>query len=370
MSEALPRNARQPVPMVITQRTLSWRPARLMLDRALGTMRPDITRVSCERWQVAPGSCTEVRPAKVLAGQLERISGSKFGSVKAVTRHLRGGFDVIELPTMAYCIRDVLLHDGVLHARGGIRQLRPGSRFAPWAFAPRECGRTALYESWHGNRSFAHWLGDDCLTYRLAEEAGAPLSTGQSGRRVPKYEHGAEYESALRIAPATRSAIHCDELVLFDDAAHNEHKRARADDMRRRLIRRPVERHRGVFLLSYGATDNPAGLSNELALAEYLTARHGFRVIAPGRAEIGEIARACGGAEIVAGVEGSHLAHGLVMMPSDACAFVIQPPTRAVSALKRLTDRQGQNYALVVAKGTNDGFTADIDEVARTLDLV
>ncbi|XJJ70994.1 glycosyltransferase family 61 protein [Novosphingobium sp. BL-8A] len=351
---------------------MSLRPGRLLFDRLLGTTRPDIAKASFERWQVAPRSCTEVLPAKALPGQIERISGTRSGTVKEVARYLKGGFDVIEAATMGYCIRDVLLHDGMLHARGGLRRLRPGSRFTPLTLAPRETGRIALYESWLGNRCFAGWLGGDCLTYRLAEEAGAPFTTGQSG------PHVAEYESALRITPASAAAIHCDELVLFDDAPHNEHKRARADDMRRRLVRRPVERHRGVFLLSYGAAENWVGssaersaeLANELAVAEYLAARHGFRVLAPSRAGIAEIARACGGAEIVAGVDGNHLVHGLVMMPPDARALVIQPQTRAGSALKRLTDRQGQNYALVVARGTNDGFAADIDEIARTLDLV
>lgn len=350
--------------MAMTRRTLSWLPGRLLIDRLIGTARPDIAKASFERWQVAPRSCTEVLPAKALPGQIECISGARFGTVKEVARYLKGGFDVIEAPTMGYCIRDVLLHDGALHARGGVRRLRPGSRFTPLALAPRESGRIALYESWNGNRCFADWLGGDCLTYRLAEEAGAPFTTGQSG------PHVAEYESALRIAPASGLAIHCDELVLFDDVPQNEHKRARADDMRRRLVRRPVERHRGIFLLSYGATDGSTGLVNELAVAEYLAAYHGFRVLCPGRAGIAEIARACGGAEIVAGVEGSHLIHGLVMMPPDASAFVIQPQTQAVSALKRLTDRQGQNYALVVARGTNNGFAANIDEIARTLDLV
>jgi capsular polysaccharide biosynthesis protein len=72
---------------------------------------------------------------------------------------------------------------------------------------------------------------------------------------------------------------------------------------------------------------------------------------------------------VIAGVEGSHLVHGVMLMPPGARALVVQPPGRAVSALKRMTDRQGQDYSLVVGVGTNEAFHADPGEIERTLDL-
>jgi len=48
---------------------------------------------------------------------------------------------------------------------------------------------------------------------------------------------------------------------------------------------------------------------------------------------------------------------------------VIQPPTRAVSVLKLLTDRQGQDYSLVVGEGNDEVFDACAGEIERTLDL-
>lgn len=357
----------------MTARTLSWRPGRVMLGRLLGAAQSDIAKAAYDRWQVAPRSCTEVRPATVLPGQLERIADVRSGTLKEVVRRLKGGFDVIEAPTMGYCFRDVLLHDGTLHAdrgrsHGATRRLQTRSRFSPVSFAPREMGRMAIYESLAGNRGFASWLGDDCLTYRLAEAAGQPFATppATKGRTTP---HIAEYESALGIAPMRSPSMLFDDLILFDDAPQNEHKRARADDMRRRLVSRPVERHAGVFLLSRRTPTNTS-LLNEGAIAEYLAIRHGFRVLDPDSASLADIARACGGAEVVAGFAGAHLVHGLVTMPPDASAFVIHPQRHASSVLKRLTDRQGQGYALIVAKGAADGFTADIADIERTLGLV
>lgn len=377
LNEALPHADEPPrwpelAPAMIGRR-FSLRPGRSMLDRLLGAAQPDIARVACERWQVAPRSCAEVRPALVLPGQLARLADARSDTPRDVLRHLKGGFDVIEAPTIGYCFRNVLLHDGTLHAsseqvRGAVRPLRSRSGFSPLAIAPREVGRMAIYESLAGNRSFASWLGDDCLTYRLAEAAGQPFATLPALLPIGHGTHVADYESALSMAPARGASVLFDDLILFDDAPQNDHKRARADDMRRRLTSRPVERHAGVFLLS-GSGARAGWLANETAVAEHLAIRHGLRILDPASASLPDIARACGGAEVVAGAAGDHLVHGLMTMPPDARAFVIHPPLRASSALKRFTDRQGQDYALVVAKGAADGFTADIAEIERTLGL-
>ncbi len=89
----------------------------------------------------------------------------------------------------------------------------------------------------------------------------------------------------------------------------------------------------------------------------------------PGRASVAELIDACAGARIVAGVEGSHLVHGLTLMPAEARLLAIQPPDRTVSVLKLITDRQGQEYGLVVGRGSNGAFSADIGEIEQTLDL-
>ncbi len=78
---------------------------------------------------------------------------------------------------------------------------------------------------------------------------------------------------------------------------------------------------------------------------------------------------ACAGAEVVAGVEGSQLTHGVVAMPEDSTLFVLQPPLRATSVLKLFTDRARQRFSFVVGEGGDTDFRVDIGEVHRTLDL-
>lgn len=345
------------------RRALSLRPAATMTAGLLRRSLPDIAAAAVERWQIAPGTTLEVLPAKYLPGQLERIVGAEFASIGEVVQHFRGGFGSRQSATMGYRLRNVLLHDGVLQAAGAVRHLRQRARYRPLALAPCEEAGMALYESWLGNRWFGNWLSDDCLTYRLTESAGIPFTTHGPDGHLPQYER------ALDMLPARGTSALFRDLVIFDDGGHNEHKRQRAEAMRRRLVHASAPRHPGTFLLR-GTSGDARVLAGERRIAEHLAARRGFQVLDPSHADLAEIVRACGGARVVAGVEGSHLVHGLVAMPPDACALVIQPPSRAVSALKLLTDRQGQDYALVVGKGTKDAFTADVDEIERTLDLV
>lgn len=352
-----------PLRRFANRRVLSSRPATALAARFLRRRRPDIAAAAVERWQVAPPSRSEVRCAKILPGQYERIAGAEFASVDEVVRHFRGGFEAEHGATIGYRIRDALLHDGIVYAEGAARHLRRRSGVIPIAVARHEEARTALYETWLGNRWFGNWLSDDCLTYDLAQSAGLPFTTRGPSGHIPAYERAAD------MRPLRGTSALFRDLVVFDDSAHNENKGLRAEALRERLVGPSVVRHSGVFLLR-GCTGDARILRNERAIAEHLAKHRGFKVLDPSSAPLDEIVEACGGAEVIAGVEGSHLVHGLVMMPPGACAFVIQPPLRAVSALKLLTDRQGQDYALLVAEGTRDAFTADIDEIERTLDLL
>lgn len=344
------------------RRVVSIAPGVQMLRSAMRLATPDLFTKAVERWVVAPSSMVEVRPAKILPGQLDRIRGTEFASPAEVIRDFSGGFDSLQRETVAYRLNDVVLLNGVLHAGDAARHLRARSHRLPLGLVPRETIRASMYEGWLGNRWFGNWLCEDCLAYRLAEEVGAPLTTSSV------FGHMADYEQALGMEPTRTQAARFSELVLFDDSAHNEHKRARADDLRRRLSPARVDRHPGVFLLR-GASGDRRVLSNERELAERLAVKRGFRIVDPMALTAAEIVAACAGADVVAGVEGSHLVHGLMVMPNDARLFVVQPPDRTVAALKLVTDRQGQDYSFVVGVGTNETFHVDAGEVERTLDI-
>lgn len=340
----------------------TWRPGVNGLHRLLGKRPPDILTAAVDRWQIAPGNVVEVRPAKKLGGQLYRIRGAEFGGVAEVVRDFIGGFGAMQPPTMGYRLKNVLLTDGVLYAGDAVRHLQRRSARLPVHLVPHDLLDAVLYESWLGNRWFGNWLSDDCLTHDLAAYCGQPFTARAASG------HMTAYERALGMHPLRRASARFAELILFDDQSHNDHKRQRADLLRLRLTGGRIDRHPGIFLLR-GRSGAPRVLANEQAIAERLAVKRGFTILDPSTASLEEIVRLCGGASVVAGVEGSHLVHGLAVMPPDARAFVIQPPDRAVSALKRLTDRQGQDYSMLVGVGTHEAFIVDGDEVERTLDL-
>ncbi len=344
---------------------IRFRPVSGAVRKLGGRAVPDLPSAAREQWDAAPGSVLHVQPSVFLPGQLDRIRGTEFAPIDHVTRVLKGGFDTQEGPTRAYRVTDVDLVDGVLYAPNAQRPLRPRSTRSLAYQVPRESVSGTLYESWTGNRWFGCWLAEDCLAYPLAEAAGTPVTTSVEDG----WAHRRAYEARLGMAPRRLASAHFDELVLFDDMSSNAGRTKRAHDMREKLVRDAGAAPRpGVFLLR-GKTGDLRLLANEREIADRLATDYGFLVLDPLALAVDQIAAACGQAQVIAGVEGSHLVHGAAMMPPEATLFVVQPQDRATVFLKAMTDLRGQRFAFVVAQGGLEGFTADWEEVRQTLDL-
>lgn len=342
-----------------------FRPTIHSLRKAIGIRSADVEAAAVARWKIAPKSKQYVPAAKFLPGQIERIVATEFAPITEVVRTFRGNYDVVQGETTGFLLRDVELADGVLYASNTTRHLRPRRRRISAYPGVIEMQSGALYETWLGNRWFGNWLTDDCLTYKLAAEHGTPVSTRDIGQF-----HEPSYARVLGLEAKRIDHVHFDELTMFNDLQQNDSRKARADDMRKRLIAiTTAPSHAGVFLLR-GNTGQSRVLINERVIAEQLASKYGFRVLDPSVSSLEEIVNACAGARVVAGVEGSHLVHGLIVMPPDAALLVIQPPSRVVSALKIITDRQGQTYAFVVGKGSTEKFSVDWSEFERTLEMV
>lgn len=345
---------------------MSLAPLLTAIGRRLGHDAADLRAEALERWVIAPAEDMQVRKAIFLPHQLDRIRQSAFVAVADVRRAFEGDFSSPQTPTYGYRFRHVDLVDGVLYGHKGIMHLRRRQHWPLWKMRPREAISGALYESWIGNRWFGTWLHDDCLTYPLAVQYGQPVTS------APELAtgHVRQYESRLGMRPRRVTDVHFDELVLFDDRPHNAHKKARAAAFRRLMFgTQDLSPHPGVYIRR-GQTGDQRSLLNEAALAQHLQRHWGFLVLDPPSASVDDIVQACSGARVVAGVEGSHLVHGLVTMPDDACLFVVQPPDRTECVLKLNTDREGQDFAFVVAQGELSGFSVDLDEVDKTLEMV
>jgi hypothetical protein len=344
---------------------ISFTPAIEKIKRISGKLQINLEDEALERWEIYSENKHFIPRAIFLPGQLDRIGKTEFVSPAEVVESFLGDCEVVEAATVGFRIRDVDLVDGVLYGRRSTRHLRRQGRFRLAYRAPSDLITGALYESWLGNRWFANWLAEDCLTYRLAQQYGEPVCT-----TISPTGHVPEYESRLEMTPRRMTRTHFRELIFFDDSSTNSGKVARASEFRDKVIGASAPPlHAGVFLLR-GVTGDRRVLLNELAIAERLAATRGFRILDPSTSSVAEIVHACAGARVVAGVEGSHLTHGFMLMPAGAALLVLQPPQRVVAQLKIFTDRRDQTYAFVIGDGGAAEFSININEVEKTLDLI
>lgn len=343
----------------------SLRPLANRLRRLVGLPMQDLTRIARDQWEISPAETREVPPVICLPDQVERITHTEFAPLHATLKSLEGDPAEHVPATMAYRLCDVDLIDGVLYSGRSEMHLRRRQRSRMAHRLPQEHASGALYETWVGNRWFGNWLLDDCLTYRLAESAGHPVtSTPERGGHVPRYEQ------LLSMAPERLEDVHFDELVLFDDHANNSGRMARAQDMRQRLLKdhnpQPVT---GVFLYR-GQSGDARILENEDEIASKLEVEYGFRVMIPEQHSVDELIEACAATRVIAGVEGSQLNHGMAVMPPGGTLLTMQPPDRTTTAMKLLTDRWQQRFGLLVGYGSTHGFHIAWDEVQRTLAMI
>lgn len=341
------------------------RPIANRLRRLVGLPRPDLFDRAIEQWEICPAETRRVPPVIALPGQAERITRTEFGSLADVLRSLEGDPAESIPATMGYRFRDVDFVDGVLYSGTAEMHLRRRKR-SPFAHQrPETAISGAIYETWVGNRWFGNWLLDDCLSYRLAEDFGAPVtSTPEKGGHVPRYEQ------LLSMSPQRFGDVHFDELILFDDHYNNSGRIARAHDMRQRLLAgRKATPCPGVFLYR-GRSGDARILENEDEIAENLESQYGFRVIFAEDYSVDDLVRACGDTQVIAGVEGSQLNHGMAVMPPGGTLLTMQPADRTTTAMKLLTDRWQQKFALMVGVGTANGFRIEWPEVQATLDLI
>lgn len=334
--------------------------------QALGIKSGDPIVDATDQWEIAPADKRYLIPAIFLPDQLDRIRGTAFHPVEEVVSHFKGGYELHEGPSIGYRVRHVDLVDGVLYSANGDRHLRQRKRRLPAYVVPREVASGVLYESWFGNRWIYSWFADDCPRYLLAEQYGTPVTSATR----PQGQHIPAYEALLGMRPQRFNRVHFDELILLEDFNRGRERQARFGRVRQKLLAAagPHADHPGVFLLR-GKTGDARFLANEIEIAERLARERGLRVLDGTKMSVDELIAACAGARVVAGVEGSQLAHGVAVMAPGTLLFTIQPPTRVTSAMKMFTDREEMLYAFVIGEGDLGAFTVEWDEVIRTLDM-
>lgn len=332
--------------------------------------------LAVKTWEIAPGSSAIAPPAFYLPNQLERVTGweeALFFPHEHPRRTMEGVGRVEHGPTRGFLLKDVWMIDGALYKGNAKSWLTPAAGRLPGIRVESEIRRGALYCTTGGNKWFGSWLMDDCLTYRLACDEGVPVTTAPFAANASVTRngilHAPGYENWLGMKPVRLRNAFFHELVIFDDLSQNLDKHLRFRAMGEKLLSHvDVNAHPGVFILR-GGTGELRRLRNEMEVAERLRDRRGLRILDPAKSDVPTIVAACAGARTVVGIEGSHLIHGVNVLPPGGSLLVLQPPNRFLCFFKYLTDRDQQHFGFVVGTPERDGFRIDPDEVERTLDL-
>lgn len=339
-------------------------PARALAARLLRRPSKPLAVVAARSWEIAPAETSVTPPALFLPNQLERVTGWEFAT-EHPARVVHGRITAQHGATRAFLLENAWLLDGVLYKGDASEVLTPRFRRRLHLQVEREVEQGAVYCSYVGNKYFGNWLMDDCVTYALAAAEGEPITTP-----IGPNPHQAAYEAWLDMRPVRPQTAFLRRAVVFQDIPQNRSKHRRFRELSRKLLAHVEARpHPGVFILR-GGSGQRRMLANEAEIAQHLRERHGFRVLDPREADLPSIMGACAGAQVVAGVEGSQLLHGIMVLQPGGALLTLQPPNRFVTVLKDLTDRDQQHFAFVVGTPRGEDFHVSIEEVERTLEMI
>jgi hypothetical protein len=338
--------------------------ARTLKRWMLGKASAPLEAVAKKTWQIAPAHVSTSRRAIFMPNQLDRISAWKF-SVTDPRPQLLGGTEITHAATKAHLLENAVIADGTIFSGPWHEFLEARKTRSALHGIDTELDTASLACTANGNRYFGNWIMDDCPLYPLANAEGQPI--GNFHARTP---HQLAYEAKFDMHVTRMHAAHVKKLVVFEDYGQNPSKHARFRELGAKLLLDvDSHSHPGVFVLR-GHTGDRRVMINELEIAEMLKEQRGFRIIDPIMASLQEIIECCAGAKVVAGVEGSHLLNGIIVLPMGGTLLAFQPPNRFVTVLKDLMDRDDQNFAFVVGIPQGEDFHIDADEVLHTLDML
>ncbi len=206
----------------------------------------------------------------------------------------------------------------------------------------------------------------DNLTLELAaKELAEPIICEHK-----PYNHAADYRKFFGLQAQTFRQVRCGELIIIEDVSQNDYKRKRYNLLRNRLKKVGGDKSGHGVMILRGTSGQHRVLVNESEVAQYLVINRGFTIIDPQCMSVKEIIGGIQNAKIVVGVEGSTMAHGLFSIADGGTICTLQPHYRFSSLYKEHTDCIGLHFAYVVGYPAPQGFTINLDELGKTLDLI
>lgn len=352
----------------LRQRHLMFR-----IGQRLNGAKP-LYEVAERRWEIAPAETVRFSPAVFLPGQFDKIRAFEANTRPDIEKRRVFGGEFARPPVVAYRFRNAVLYQGAIFCRGRMRRILPYGIAPPPSkdFPVLEIGESGLAGTYLGLRYFGHWIRDDATLSLLAGEYGGAVSPAPPARHagVHKEDHIRAYARFLDLPWRIAENVRFGTLVMFEDEEITPHKVGRLKRLRERVKAKlgPYPAPKRIFIKRGVADRGARRLNNESAVAEALV-KEGFTVIDPTAMTVEEIAGAAYGAEVIVNMEGSHVNHAIYFARDGASFLAVTPPERFNTPFKQWTELLGMRYGFVVGDPDTEGFSANIDDVRRTMDL-
>lgn len=273
-------------------------------------------------------------------------------------------------PTRRIDLGPALVADANIYYRGGFEPLRKGLPPLVARGASEPLGEVQLASFGLTEEFFGHWLIDGSLLLLLAEQMKVTALTAWTAN-MAGWSHRPGYAAMVNVPSVKPKLANIDKLWAVDDLGRNPGRAARLRELRRR-VRMAAENESGMrrVFIRRGLTGVRRHLVNEDEICELLESEYGFSIIDPFALKPPAIIGALKNADVVMGVEGSHMFHALAGAPDTALIFAIMPPTRFSIALKWFSDMIGMRYGFTVADVQGDGFILPPDRLHAALELI
>lgn len=328
------------------------------LRRIIGPDTPDIDILQ-------PLETEAVIPPTHLPGTLERATATVEGNDLSYYLQVATETTVTHAPVLREHRRNALIRRRGYATSRSHERLGPGFGLSELLSPVTEVDTLRYCYSHVIWQYFGHWLTDGIPSALIDPDLGALFMPP-----IPGSAHARDYLDATGLRLIEAPLIHAREMICYQDYGQGSHKRARYQELNRRIVARfgsdgPSAR---VFI-KRGRTGVPRFIANEDALIETLVARN-WTILDIAKASVADMQRVLTRASVVVSIEGSQLDHAILSMPEGASMVILEPQDRFLLRFVGLCRARRIKPGFLIVKGSlANGYTVDFDELFRTIDL-
>jgi hypothetical protein len=328
------------------------------LRRVLGPDTPD-TQV------LQPAEIEAVSPPIYLQDMLERVTATVKNN--DLSYYLRSATEtaVTHVPVIRYTYRNALVRRRGFSTKRTKKSYYKANGLSDFLTPVTEiktlryCYNSVIYNY------FGHWLTDATTSAFIDSDRGDLWMPPIEGSA-----HARDYLDALDLKIIESQLVHAAELIDYQDYGQGSHKQQRYEQIFQKLLARyGSDEPSSCVYIRRGRTGAPRWIANEDALIDALVSRN-WRILDIATATVADMQRVLLRASVVVSIEGSQLDHAILSIPKGSAMVILEPQDRFLLRFVGLCRARGVRPGFVVLNGSlANGYTVDLDELLRTVDL-